>query len=71
MTDLKNYPLVFYRKVDQRKFHGKRAGSGQYVLVDSETLVKLPLSSGEVFRTYVSDKSNKGKRLRITKGNAA
>jgi hypothetical protein len=56
MINLNEYPLIYYRKLDAKKFHVKRATSTDYVLVDSETFEKIRKSHFFLRKEFFSDK---------------
>jgi len=65
MIDTKKYNLIYYRKTDRVKFHGKRIVVGEYSIINSLTGEKFPISHHVLSKQYEKDEQNKTFRLPV------
>lgn len=65
--NLADYPLIYYRKGDNKQFNVRRASSCDYVLVDPETKVKRLITQHMLRKEFVADvEINKSQRRGIS-----
>lgn len=60
---MREYNLIYYRKTDRVKFHGKRIMTGHYSLINSMTGEKLTTTHHLLSKEYDFDEQNKTFRL--------
>lgn len=64
---MNDYPLKYTCKTTGRAFTGRRVTSGDYILIDSETGLKFPVTYYRLCKNFSFDKNNKNDCCERTK----